>query len=579
LITSSNETSKQGLKNYQFRANSQSNAPIWLLEYSNKGTEKWYGPFAVNASVGEKITATKIAWQRESSPEQNSIATTELAIAVTQTGMQRIHYADLVDAGLDLSGKRPSQLAIALGEQSIAIYINGDPEVFNNQSSFDFYAENIDSLYTNSRIYHLSFKDKEQKLIAVNSTVATTSHDAWHWQSLKYNPNVIYDFSSASADPWRAETLATFANSSFNKPFQLSHVLDNSSMTTDSNIQLRVKLSGAIDYQQPPEINPTDENRCGANAPDLFLGMPNDHCLQLTVNDHQYAEIVFDGLRNNNSQYSIDVNDLEQELLLVGLDLPGQTGYDYDIVNIEEISIKYPRQLYAKNNLLDFSIANSKTFESDIIYEANFESNPSNDEITNQGNNKAALVIKGFSNENIVAYALDRNHPKRIAFVAITESMGQFNAKIPAIANSHHYWVSTEEAMLKPQLQAWKQGSEFNPEGVEYIIIAHEDFIQGSQRIKAHHQAHGLNTAIINVNDIYAKYSASVIDPYAIKAFIAELSKNNSLKYILLVGSDNYDYKGYLSDTHFSHIPSIYTAIDDVVRHAPADSLYADIDA
>ncbi|HHL31751.1 MAG TPA: hypothetical protein ENJ41_04135, partial [Oceanospirillales bacterium] len=50
LITSSNETSKQGLKNYQFRANSQSNGPIWLLEYSNKGTEKWYGPFAVNAS-------------------------------------------------------------------------------------------------------------------------------------------------------------------------------------------------------------------------------------------------------------------------------------------------------------------------------------------------------------------------------------------------------------------------------------------------------------------------------------------------------------------------------------------------
>jgi hypothetical protein len=49
-------------------------------------------------------------------------------------------------------------------------------------------------------------------------------------------------------------------------------------------------------------------------------------------------------------------------------------------------------------------------------------------------------------------------------------------------------------------------------------------------------------------------------------------------RFVLLVGGDSYDYRDDLGLGSISFIPSLYRATDPIVRFAPVDPLYADVD-
>jgi hypothetical protein len=404
--------------------------------------------------------------------------------------------------------------------------------------------------------------------------LGSTVVDAWYWQTENYNPNLIYDFSSPTNDPWRAETLATFGSSSKTIEFPL----DELASFVQEEMSLSINLAGGIDYQQVPEQYPNNPNRCGASHLDFYPGMPNDHCLRVKINNVAYEDLVFDGLTVLNQNYTLDSSSAATGSIKVQLDLSGETGFDYDIVNIENISIKYPRNLTAINDNLQFVLADSSAINSDYIYDSGFDSNANNDSSNQILHNKASIVIDGFSNNSVIAYALNGGVPKRINNVKVSPSSLGFKVQIPTISPNDDYWLSTEQSLIKPLLEAWHQTQTLDSTHSEYLIIAHPDFIQTSMQLKNYHENNGMSVELVNVKDIYVTYSKSVVDPLAIKKFIKNYANDGILQYVLLVGSDNYDYKGYLSETHFSHIPSIYTAIDDVVRFAPSDSLFADTD-
>ncbi|MBL4660984.1 MAG: hypothetical protein JKY19_11565 [Alcanivoracaceae bacterium] len=565
----------QALKTYSFTTKSHSNTPIWLAEYSKKGEISWYGPFNSNTVTGDKIKQAKIKQIKRIQNKASKVENNSLTIEVKQNGMHRINYDDLLQAGLSLSNATPRNIVITLNNKDIPVFINGNQRILNSSTSFDFYAEAVESLYTNTRIYKLSINERSSNLqIKLDESIPSTVIDSWYWQTENYSPNLIYDFSSPTDDPWRAETLSTFGQSEKVIVFPL----DEMSFSTNEEIRLDIQVTGAIDYQQIPDFYPINENRCGANHIDVYPGMPNDHCLLLTVNGTEYNDIVFDGLTSFNKSYQLNTNTAATGGVNVSLSLPGETGFAHDIVNIENVSILYPRRLSAIEDILHAAIEYDTSLNSDLISAAGFETSIIVDDLSQTIGSKAAILIEGFSNSNVVAYALDAKIPVRIKNTHVENISGEFAVKIPAIAQSNKYWVSTEQSLIKPTLKPWHQSQPINYSNVDYIIISHPDFIVTSSQLKSYHEAKGLSVKIVNVDDIYAEYSQSIIDPYAIKKYIAEISKSNILKYVLSVGSDNYDYKGYLSDQHYSHIPSLYTAIDSVVRYVPADSLYADVD-
>ncbi len=578
----SQESTKQNnaLKTYTHTINSENILPVWIVDINNKGAKTWHGPFKINNSFGTKILNSKISWsdvKQTNNPITSSTTANidSLQVAVNTTGMQRINYADLVLAGMDLSNISPQNISIDLNGENIPLYINGNNTAFDNTTSFDFYATNIeDSIYTNTRVYKLSIKTNEFKHIQANNQTQSNVIDSWYWQTEHYNPNLIYDFSSPTNDPWRADKVATFASNDKTIEFPL----DELSPLTNNDIELRIEISGGINYQNPPDIYPTDPNRCGANHLDLYPGIPNDHCVELSINQSAYSELVFDGLRNHIASYQLDQSHAVNGLLNINLKVQGQSGYPHDLVHIEDIAITYPRRLTATENKLEFQIAESTKIHNDLINQLGFEKNIDIDAPPTITHNLPAIEIDGFDSTNIVAYALDAGYPQRIQNIKSKVSPLGFSASIPAIAFSDKYWLSTQEALLKPSLSPWKDEIKIKDIATDYIIISHPDFIETAQQLANLHSSNGLSVKIVDINDIYNQFSDSIVDPLAIKDFIKHTNSNKALSYVLLIGADNYDYKGYLSSNHFSHIPSIYSAIDDIVRYAPADSLYTDLD-
>jgi len=91
-------------------------------------------------------------------------------------------------------------------------------------------------------------------------------------------------------------------------------------------------------------------------------------------------------------------------------------------------------------------------------------------------------------------------------------------------------------------------------------------------------ESNGLSVKIVDVRDIYRRYSGGAISAQAIADAIGDAYRSRGTKYVLLVGDDTYDYRNNLNSKSKSYIPTHYAATGRHIRQASADALYGDID-
>jgi len=101
-------------------------------------------------------------------------------------------------------------------------------------------------------------------------------------------------------------------------------------------------------------------------------------------------------------------------------------------------------------------------------------------------------------------------------------------------------------------------------EAIEYLVVAHPDFITEAQSLVALHKEHdGLLGAVVNVEQVYNEFSAGRQDISAIRNFIRMLYENGSsnqpLKYVLMFGDASYDYKDRISGNS-NYVPTFESA-------------------
>lgn len=82
---------------------------------------------------------------------------------------------------------------------------------------------------------------------------------------------------------------------------------------------------------------------------------------------------------------------------------------------------------------------------------------------------------------------------------------------------------------------------------------------------------------MVDVEDVYTRFGFGVFDPAAIRAYVAFAAAHLETRAVLLVGGDTYDYHDFLGTGGISFIPSLYGSTGDIVRFAPADGLYTDL--
>jgi hypothetical protein len=99
----------------------------------------------------------------------------------------------------------------------------------------------------------------------------------------------------------------------------------------------------------------------------------------------------------------------------------------------------------------------------------------------------------------------------------------------------------------------------------EYLIVVHPRFMESAHELAAFHESfQGLNTIVVNIDEIYNEFGGGAADITAVRDFarMVYFRSNQNLKYLLLFGDASYDYKDRIhNNTNF--VPT-YQAIESL---------------
>jgi hypothetical protein len=118
-------------------------------------------------------------------------------------------------------------------------------------------------------------------------------------------------------------------------------------------------------------------------------------------------------------------------------------------------------------------------------------------------------------------------------------------------------------------------------EGKNYLIVTHELFRRQAERIADLKSAEGLRPVVVDVERAYDRYAAGVFEAQAVRELIRQVARLTKLEYVLLVGGDTFDPRGFSDETtgivHVSYVPSL-TGWDGEFGRVPSENRYVDLD-
>lgn len=132
------------------------------------------------------------------------------------------------------------------------------------------------------------------------------------------------------------------------------------------------------------------------------------------------------------------------------------------------------------------------------------------------------------------------------------------------------YAVVQSDRWRKPTPVTLDRDSQLTAEGrgADWVVISHGDFLDAAQRLadwRSQDDRFGvpMQTAVVDVQDIYDTFSGGLVDPMAIRSFAKHAAEHWSPSpvYVLLVGDASYDYKNGSGTSHTNWMPAYQDGI------------------
>ena len=463
-----------------------------------------------------------------------------LNFEVTETGVHQVTHANLIDIGLDLSGEPLDTVAVLNQGQSVQIQLTGsdaNPAVFGEGASIRFIGKALDTLYTKTNVYTLSLDADQHRPIQAESiqVPARAAYATSYLATKSYAPQNEYTFASPDPDePWYAMRVLALRKSA-KEVVQIDlpdYAPGGNSGSTKA--KMNMKVWGGTD----------------------LLGSNPDHHIRVEFNGQSLIDKTFDGFEKQ--ELDAEVPNLLQGQNSVALTLPLDQGYDYEVVNLDSITIDYPRAFIAQDNVLSFQSTENK------------------------------FLLRGFTSPDLSVY---RESPDgSVTVLDQAEIVGcQANSRRCALkfggaGKLSTYYAVAGDQVLTPAFGFLPVDQDIRSGNAEYLIITHPDFIAGQggpdplSELSDKLGASFASVDIVDVEQVYAQFGDHIFDPQAIKDYIKYASENRATRYVLLVGGDVYDYRGFQNSAAQSFIPSIYRPTSEMMNFAPVDAVYADVD-
>jgi hypothetical protein len=359
--------------------------------------------------------------------------------------------------------------------------------------------------------------------------------------------NREYASGSVLADPWYLTRLQR----SSAEPVSISESLSLTDVDSNAGGSLRLLAWGGLDY------------------PDAEA----DHALSVKVNGVSVGAVQFDGLNPLQQAFEIPPGVLVEGNNTVQLTLDN-TPYPTDRVNIEAIHIDYrgaSRAVQDRWTLLQDGNEGQSNGLSDRLFDQDFEASAAPSCVAPACQ---TYRVSGFSE----APRLFRTGSAGVEQVLGGRADGA-DWLLPVPSGGAVRYGAYAGTPLTPQIAATVMPANMTA-NADFLIVAHPSFTAALAPLVAARQNEGLTVQVVSTDAIYTAQRSARPTADAIAAHVRALAAapGSTLRYVLLVGSDSYDYDNNLQLGSLSFVPTFYRNTHPLVRHAPTDLPYADLD-
>ena len=109
-----------------------------------------------------------------------------------------------------------------------------------------------------------------------------------------------------------------------------------------------------------------------------------------------------------------------------------------------------------------------------------------------------------------------------------------------------------------------------------YLIVTHAQFRVQADQIAGLKVAEGHRVAVVDVERVYDRFSAGIVEANALQGLIRQVASLKRLRYVLLIGDDTFDTHDYLGTGARTFVPSLLGR-DDEFGWIPSDHRYVDL--
>jgi hypothetical protein len=533
---------------------------LWLVDVDTQGRSTARGPYAVGETYGSRPEMRAYDWSEalsDASRNRGAASGDVAYLTVTTAGMHRVTHAALLAAGVDLSGVPAREIALVSRRGPVPRAVRGGA-VFGPGSVIEFFGDPSPDLWSRSERYILQRASdpnavREIPVAAADwgGAQATSLAEA---RAEHVPPRWYYEPASPSESPWyQYELTATGPGVGRDLPINVAH-------PAGSEGTLTVRLYGGIDLD----------------------GAAPDHHVRIRLNGVEVASRRFDGITVQ--RFEIPVTNVVAGSNVVRVELPFDTGYDVDQVVIEEAALTYRTEARVRDGTFQArGVTTVATLEERIFADGIGEAIPTCIPVQPTEPNTPDCIPVNFERTQVAIAG--RTAEQSIWIVgagSVTELLAAPTSGLSGdLADSpgSTLIVANRDALPLPEIAAAPALEPLPSGSAEYVVITHAAFRDAVAPLLARRQSQGLTTAVIDVEQLYRRYTAGNAHPEAIRAFMREHAVALGTRYLVLVGGANYNSVGLLppATPTLSHIPTPYVAVNQLVNFAPADALYGDL--
>ncbi|HKO56252.1 MAG TPA: C25 family cysteine peptidase [Thermoanaerobaculia bacterium] len=409
-------------------------------------------------------------------------------ILIGREGYYRITRADLIAAGFD-PGSNPKSPSLYVDGQEMAVAVNdGGDGKWDPADSLEFYAVGMDTTYSGTRAYWLVAGNNGLRF----KPKAKVKGAPLGAQSFPFTVEKKDRFIFFGAQAGAADRDSYYGPAIFWEP--TVQTLDVANLASSGNAVLTVVVQGAT-----------------------FT----NHRISVVLNGASLGYLEFASQSVGTATFNLPLSAIRSgsnEVVLTG------AADSLDISFLDYIDLTYPHTYAADANALRFPATGSRE-----------------------------ATVSGFSGPDIrVIDVTDPYQPTEVDSSVVSAGGSYSLVAIPHEQGPRTLFATTISSAAPPVSISANRPSSISSRSnsADFVIISHSRFINALAPLVSQRKAQGLETVVVDVEDVFDEYGYGSKSPDAIRDFLrSTLTRwKKAPRFVMLVGDasvDPHNYEGY----------------------------------